>query len=328
MTSASALQFTPLVIGREPNHDYSAFGGTLRSEIEFPELTPARDASSADWTFLVKCDCPPELSAVLVGERTIREERYRLWRFAGGVRLEYSHAGTFDISCDGRHIIWYRDETANLELVRSIVLGPAIALALELAGFFCLHGSAVALDGRAISFIGPKYHGKSTLATALTASGARLVGDDLIVVRPGPPATVRPGVASVRLWPDMAGALSLHRVCNTLIPGVKTTATGFTENALARTPNRLATVYVLCPLAKESASRSLWRTQLSSTEATIALARHTKLPGSLVGIQGAGTHLAMAAAVATSVPVWTLHIARDAAQLDVVVRQIIDWSYE
>jgi hypothetical protein len=36
----------------------------------------------------------------------------------------------------------------------------------------------------------------------------------------------------------------------------------------------------------------------------------------------------MAAAVATSVPVWTLHIARDAAQLDVVVRQIIDWSYE
>jgi hypothetical protein len=189
-----------------------------------------------------------------------------------------------------------------------------------------LHGSAVTLDGKAISFIGPKFYGKSTLATALTAAGGRLVGDDLLVVRPGPPATVRPGVASVRLWPDMAATLSLNDVCNTLIPGVKTTATGFTREALSLASSPLTTVYVLAPVASALAAGPVWRTRLAPTEATIALAHHTKLPDSLVGIQGARSHLAMAAVVATGVPAWTLHIARDARRLSEVVRQIIQWS--
>ncbi|MFL5613865.1 MAG: hypothetical protein ACJ796_09425 [Gemmatimonadaceae bacterium] len=303
-----------------------AFGGILRSEMEFPELRPASQALMADWTFSVEQGLPPDRAAVLIGERAIREEKYRLWRTETGLQLQYSHAGTFDISRGGRHIVWYQDETAALELVRSIVIGPALALALELAGFFCLHGSAVTVDGKAISFIGPKFYGKSTLATALTAAGARLVGDDLLVVRPGPPATLRPGVASVRLWPDMAATLSLTDVCNTLIPGVKTTATGFTREALALVSSPLTTVYVLAPVASASAAGTLCRTRLSPTEATIALAHHTKLADSLVGVEGARSHLAMAAVVATGVPAWTLHIARDARRLSEVVQQIIQWS--
>lgn len=313
---------------REPRgaRDYSAFGGVLRSEIDFPELMPTRFAASPDWTVVIDYGEPPALELLFVGERRIREERYQLYHHRSGLRLVYSHAGTFDIAHHGSHITWYYRCGALPELVRSIVLGPAISLALELAGFLCLHGSAAAIADKAVAFVGPKHVGKSTIATALTAAGARLVGDDLLVIRPGPPAMVRPGVSSVRLWADITAALPLDNVCTTLIPGVKTTATGFVEEARAIAPTSLRAIYILSPTRPDAETPPARRVLLAPSEATIALAHQTKLPPSLVGLQGAASQLAAAAAVAATVPVWILHTARDVAKLGRLVRQIIEWS--
>jgi hypothetical protein len=311
-------------VGCDAIRDYSAFGGVLRSEIYFPELSVAGPVDHPDWSLRVAAGPPRDVRRVFIGERRMRDEQYRLWRCREGLRLEYSHAGSFDISNDGSLIVWYHNDGAAMELVRNIVLGPAIALALELAGFFCLHASAVALAGQAIAFVGPKYFGKSTLATALTAAGGQLVGDDLIVVRPGPPATVRPGVASVRLWPDIAEALPLRAIGKTLIPGVKTTLTGFNEQSIASSPILLKSIYVLSPVKEHE--RDAWRTAIAPSEATVALAHQTKLPDSLIGLQAAGSQLALAAAVAAAVPVWRLHIVRDVTRLARVVQQIIEWS--
>lgn len=326
MHTAAALRAVPLSRDHTCLRDYCAFGGILRSEIEFPELSVAKNSIRPDWTLLVEPGDPPPSTLVHLGERRVREEQYHLWRSAQGFRLTYSHAGTFDISRDGTHMIWYRRCDAVLELVRSVVLGPAIALALESAGLLCLHGSAVALQGYAVAFVAPKHFGKSTIATALTMAGGQLIGDDLLVVRPGPPATVRPGVASVRLWPDVAGALPLERVCDTVLTGVKTTVTGFAEESVASTNTPLRAIYVLSPVAIGADTRVVWRTRLSPAEATISLAQQTKLPDSLVGLRGAGVRLALAAGVAATVPVWRLHTVRDLAELDVVVRQVTDWS--
>lgn len=308
--------------------DYRAFGGVLRSQIEFRELQIATHCASPNWTLVVETCDPPLRAMQQIGERLVGIERYRLWRSREGLRLEYSHAGTFDISSDGAALVWYYDPDAMPELVRSIVLGPAIALAFELSGFLCLHGSAVALDDGAVAFLGPKHFGKSTLAAALTAEGGRLLGDDLLVVSQGPPACVRPGVASVRLWADMAAALPLQSICDTLIPGVKTTATGFITEALANSATPLRDIYVLAPSATESPCGPVWRTRLAPIDAAIALAHQTKLPDSLVGLRAAGSQLATAAAVARTVPVWTLRIFRDVSRLKTVVRQIIDWRRE
>jgi hypothetical protein len=326
MQTAAAAHSIPLARDYPLAHDYQAFGGVLRSAIEFPELSPAKLGVRPDWTLIVQPGAPPPHTLAKLGERHVRAERYELWRSPYGFRLSYSHAGVFDISAAGTQIVWYRRNDAVLELVRSIVLGPAIALALELAGLLCLHGSAVALHGGAVGFVGPKHYGKSTIATALTTAGGQLIGDDLLVVRPGPPTTVRPGVASVRLWPDIAAALPLDTVCDTLITGVKTTATGFVEQAVISDQCLLKAVYVLWPVARDAEARAAWRSRLAPTEATISLAHQTKLPDTLVGLRGAGAQLALAAAVAANVPVWRLHILRDVAKLDAVVQQITDWS--
>ena len=307
-------------------HTYAAFGGFLRSEIEFPELTRAPDRALANWMVAVDHRERAWEEFVPIGERRIGHEQYRLWRGPGGLRLEYSHAGTFDLLSDGSRIVWYYRADALPELVRSIIIGPVIALALELGGFLCLHGSAVTIESRAIAFLGPKHFGKSTLATALTTAGAKLIGDDLLVVNPGPPVMVSPGVASVRLWADMAAALPLDTVCNTLIPGVKTTVTGFANGALAVQPAMVDAIYVLSPVPRDADAPAVERTRLSQTEATIALAHQTKLPDSLVGFRAAGSKLASTAAVAATVPVWRLHAIRDVARLDTTVRQIIEWT--
>ena len=309
------------------SHDYVVFGGVLRAEFQFPELKPAPGvAITPDWTVSVNHCEPPLYDLVLVGQRSVREEQYQLFQHAAGLRLVHSHAGTFDIANGGSCILWYYDKDALPEYVRNIVLGPAISLALELSGFLCLHGSAVAIGDAGVAFVGPKHFGKSTLATALTAAGARLIGDDLLVVSAGPPATVRPGVASVRLWADMTSALPLGAICETLIPGVKTTATGFLEEALAGEPASLRAIYVLSPVRSAADVPTVRRSLLSPSEATIALAHQTKLPPPLVGLRAAGTQLIAAAAVAGTVPVWILHPARDIGRLGPLVSQIIEWS--
>ena len=303
---------------------YRAFGGVLESALAFPELVEATGDEPAQWTVrIVECE-PPAVDVTLLGERQLGPEWYRLWRTPTGRRLEYSHAGVFELSAGGAVIVWYRRSDAVPELVRSIVLGPALALALELSGYLCLHGSAVAIGGKAIAFLGPKHHGKSTLAAALTAAGAQLIGDDLVAVSPGLPPMLRPGVPSVRLWDDAVGALPLGEMCDSVVRGVKTTASGFAERALTQGEIELAALYLLVP-ADARGGVACSRAAVSAGAAAIGLAHQTKLPDSLVGMSAAGAQLAAAARLAMAVPVFTLSPVRDLGRLPAVADQILAW---
>lgn len=305
-------------------HRYAVFGGVLESDLEFPELVGVDSADTPRWVMRVADSAPPTLDVVALGERQLGQENYSLSRTPAGFRLQYSHAGVFDLARDGGVIVWYRRPDAIEELVRSIVLGPALALSLELSGLLCLHGSAVAIGSEAIIFLAPKHHGKSTLATALTAAGARLVGDDLVAVAPGPPPMVKPGVPSVRLWDDAIGALRVEQLCDNVVRGVKTTASGFADRAFTHGELRLAGVYLLEPVAPRE-DFCCARTRLPAAAAAIGLAHQTKLADALIGMAAAGAQLANAARLATSVPVWTLRSVRDLSRLPSVVAQIMAW---
>lgn len=303
---------------------YRVFGAVLHSELTFPELVEVDPTETPRWRLRISDDIAPSIGVVPLGERRVGPELYALSRTPSGLRLEYSHAGIFDLAADGSAIVWYRREDALPELVRSIVLGPALALALELAGLLCLHGSAVALGQQAVVLLGPKHYGKSTLATALTAAGGQLIGDDLIAVVPGPPATVMPGVPSVRLWDDAVSALPLGTLCSSVMKGVKTTASGFAGRAFTEGEMSIAALYILEPVAPHDGV-ACTRRRLSAGAAAIGLAHQTKLADSLIGMAAAGAQLAAAARLAAGVPVWTLAPVRDLPRLPAVVEQIMAW---
>ena len=307
--------------------EYAVFGGVLRSTLEFPELVQTV-ASAADWTLDVVAEAPSSWNGAELGERRVRQETYRLYRTPSGYRLDYSHAGIFDISEDGSAIVWYPSVNAEPELARTIVLGPILALALELSGHFCLHGSAVAIADTAIAFVAPKHHGKSTLASALVRAGARFIGDDTLAVRDGDPPMLRPGTGSVRLWDDAARELRIGALCRNIIKGVKTTAIGFIGSSSSEAAVRLGAVYVLEPVPLDAATTAAQRVRLAPAAAVIALAHQAKLPDALIGYDAAGNRLARAAALAGAVPVFTLRIARSFAYLPAAVEAIIGWHSE
>lgn len=304
---------------------YTVLGGVLHSVLAFPHLPPAPEEMRPSWTVSVLEAPAPKRQTMLLGSREMGPERYDLYQDDAGWRLVYSHAGTFDLSSDGTRINWYRESGANEELAQAIILGPVLSLALQAAGDLCLHGSAVAIEGRAIGFLGGKYYGKSTMATALTSAGARLISDDVLAVHPQS-GVLRPGVPSVRLWADSAEALCIKDLCRRVEPGVKTTASGFMNAAPVEDLHPIEALYLLEPVTDpEPEMAACWREPVRGPGAAVSLAHQSKLPASLVGPRGAGLQLQRAVRTVTGIPIWRLYVVRDLERIEEVVAQIVAW---
>jgi hypothetical protein len=305
-------------------NSYQVFGGVLRSELEFPELDVAA-RGEPDWTLTVTAEPAPD-----VGDGTpLGEDRVDLGvmvrssRTAAGFRLVYDDTGVFDVTEGGRMIRWHRPPSADAEAGRLDVLGRVLALALHASGWLSLHGSAVALSEGAVAFLAPKGNGKSTLAYALMRSGAALMTDDTVVVGAGRPATVRPGVQSVRLFRDSADWLS----ATSPVPGssdVKVTFGQLAEDARRLTRAPLAALYLLESVEAGTIDEPAERERLDGPLAVFSLMAQTKIGMLLGGVEAPRVFDAVAT-VADGTPVYRLRVTRDYARLQSVVDRLLGW---
>ena len=302
---------------------YSIFGGCLDSDLTFSELRELSSAT-ANWT-LRAVDTIEEMEAPqLLGEAELSAEcRVRLFEHASGFRFEYEDTGSYDITADGRTIRWRAGPHPGHGAVRADITGRVLAMTLHAAGRLCLHGSAVAMDGGAVAFVAPKYHGKSTLALALARSGCRLMTDDILPVDPGPPAQAIPGVHQVRLWDDSAELFDVRSGEPT--PGDKHLVHEIPEDLLMFQPDALSAVYLLSPLTGESSmAEAARRIPMPDVTAALALVRHAALGPLLGGAQAACT-FERAATLASTVPVYRLETVAGLDRLSEVVAQLQEW---
>jgi len=121
-----------------------------------------------------------------------------------GYQLKFKGCGEFAISRDLCEIVVRPDNSGPIELLPILLAGTVAAFVLALRGETVLHASAVSLDGSALAFVGHSGGGKSTLAALMCASGAGLVGDDVLTVHPGPPVTCAGSSNELRLRPPAA----------------------------------------------------------------------------------------------------------------------------
>ena len=307
-----------------PTHDYSVFGGVLRTDLDFPELREARATAAPNWSLRTSVEPPPALDTPVLGEEDfpLYQSSLRLRRAGGGFRLEYSDSGTFDVSQDGSEIVWYPGPDSPLELVRMDVVGRVLATALHAAGAIALHASAVAVDGRGIAFLAPKFYGKSTLALALTYAGARLITDDTLGVMPGDPPICIPGVHSVRLRSESAARFPRTRDAAPQDGG--RVVDELPEEKLMGDRVPLAALYLLSPVERDKASAPVQRIPLPSFQGTMAALGHAKM-GGLFRESEAAVNFDRAAAMTRDVPVYQLSLVRDLDQIEAVTRQIIAW---
>lgn len=142
---------------------------------------------------------PPPYAAVSgSGWHAEATEAYLFWRDAGVVYIR-----------QGREITVDPNPEVAEQVLRRLLLGPALAVLLHQRRRLVLHASGVAVGGRAVAFVGDSGHGKSTLAAALYARGHGILADDIAAVRVATdgPAVVFPGFPHLSLCPDALATL-------------------------------------------------------------------------------------------------------------------------
>jgi len=190
---------------------YHVYGLNLESELELPELVPARDQAV---DFSISLGAVPKMLPDSRG--------YGAWAEYVDTRCLFriKNVGRFLIE-EGRSITVEPcgpTETSHgaavaMPDVRLYLLGSALAALLHQRGLLPLHVSAVLADGGVWAFTGPSGAGKSTVAGWLSQSeGLPLVSDDVSVVsvRDG---SIRlfPGPRKLKLWDDAIEFLNLEK---------------------------------------------------------------------------------------------------------------------
>src|SRR5206468_10962716 len=87
------------------------------------------------------------------------------------------------ISADGCFIAGRFFRENSIEAFRTYLLGQVISYALLKQGIEPLHATVPVIDGMAVALLGNSGYGKSTMGAAFLQVGARLLTDDLLVLR-------------------------------------------------------------------------------------------------------------------------------------------------
>ena len=123
-------------------------------------------------------------------------------------RLAFSEGVTLVVDSRGREVWATWNQGMTVEDAASYLTGSVLGFVLRLRGVTCVHGSAIAIGGRAIAVVGPSGSGKSSTAAGFARLGFALLTDDLIALRETREGfAVQPAFARVHLWPQSARSL-------------------------------------------------------------------------------------------------------------------------
>jgi hypothetical protein len=126
------------------------------------------------------------------------------------VRL-YQQSGEYLMWVEGDD--WFRidPDAPSITCIGSIggprrearIFGLPAALCFMTRGYVAVHAAAVDVDGSALLLAAPGRFGKTTLAAAFAGHGYRLLAEDTTCYRPSSDPSVLPGLAMLRIRPDV-----------------------------------------------------------------------------------------------------------------------------
>jgi len=176
-----------------PLFKYKAFGLTIQSDIECPELI----ISSGTPNVIIQAGSVPESieDPLFSGVRFQTKEQEFL--------LQVDNIARYYIQ-NGNKITIDIYQNADLSEVRLFLLGSAIGALIHQRGLLPFHGSSVKIGESAIILSGLSGAGKSTLAAAFQKKGYSLLSDDVSVISfsENEHPIVHPGYPQMKLWPD------------------------------------------------------------------------------------------------------------------------------
>jgi hypothetical protein len=191
-----------------PRNRYRAFGLAIDSDFVIDELEP-RESDGCDLTIRAAPVPPPAVSSDDFRHHEVTPDG-DLLAFQGVGRFLVRDPATIEVDVAAEF---------DVRLIGLPLLGPVMACRFHRNGSLVLHGSAVAIDGKAHVFLGDKGSGKSTTAAALVAAGFPLVTDDVVALeqRADGSFVVPSAYPAMKLYKEMMGAFP-PRSCQVLQP--------------------------------------------------------------------------------------------------------------
>ena len=193
---------------------YVAFGLNFKANRPIPGLIPLKEPATVEAEVCLD-GFPPWLRRLLSETKDLwfvspwsyrgDEPFSRVWRVAGGdyVWLSYGDGAEFVVNRAGTRVWAQAPEAATPEYMATYLLRQVFGIVLRLQGITCLHGSAIAVDQRALALLGHSAAGKSTAAAAFARLGFPVLTDDITAFREeGGSFMVSPGEPAVSLWAE------------------------------------------------------------------------------------------------------------------------------
>ncbi|MCS0788057.1 aldolase [Cytobacillus firmus] len=180
------------------NVKYKAFGLGVLSEINMPELTQASEKDEGADIVIKVADLTNIWGPITKqGKFIVSDNR---------VIFQVVNTAIFCIQ-NGKEIIVSPMQGSDEDKIRLYILGSCMGALLMQRNMLPLHGSAIAINGKAYAFIGESGAGKSTLASVFLKSGYQLLSDDVIAISSSQGGTpyVIPSYPQQKLWQE-----SLH----------------------------------------------------------------------------------------------------------------------
>lgn len=176
---------------------------------------------------VARASLPPLRRARPVAQRPPRSAPFQEWNAESGLPsaqffhlkrgflLRFPHIADFIVDATGARVRCIPVPGTG-ERWRAIHEQQVVPLLLGLHGAHVFHGGAVVVDGRAVAFLAPSGHGKSTLTAAFARRGFAFLTDDCLVLDlHGSAPLALPHEAHVRLWEDsvavMGGTTAVDR---------------------------------------------------------------------------------------------------------------------
>lgn len=219
-----------------------------------------------------------------------RDDRLRIpaWRLGGstaevplsGMRvIDQQVEGALGILADSQAVFWTEDVSALPAWERAQPMLHLLHWWFATRGLQIVHAGAFGRNGRGVIIVGPSGSGKSTTALSAIANGFDYVGDDRILIDPGPPPRALHLYASVKLLREAHGTIARR-----LPPIANPDRTG-DEKALYLLDSGIAPSIEIVAVVAPKLTGELDAT-LEPITAVEALS--TMAPSSIVGTPGAG----------------------------------------
>ncbi len=237
---------------------------------------------------------------------------------ADGVRFAIEGVGGWQVH-GGRRILLHPSLSADPRELQLFTLGSAWGLLGYQRGQAMWHGSAVELDRRRVLFCGEAGEGKSTMAAALVAAGARLVADDLSRVSSAEDgAELYPSSSRIKLWREAVEHFGWDdRIIERDWMREDKFHCSVPAHCAGEGPENLDAILILATSSTLAVERLTGGAALAAV-----LAGTIYRPEALEAMGLWGQQGALAAKIVAQVPVWQLTRPRDLAALDESVNAV------